>query len=666
MTFDKGIAIDPKELDATFKRFEQRLDKVLNKSGILGNINLEATLTAYQKQAENSAKLHHERMERIAREQTSWEKKHNMRVAASRQRQLNEMIMRTMSGGGAGAILGGAQVVGGAGISGGQKLGGRLKGMLGGTNAGKGLRYAMGDTGALDSAIMGGDSSAKDRDKQSKVAQFFTEHKFGKIFTKSMKAANKVGGGLQKNAAGIGAGLGIAGMIGGGLITKAIEASPIAQSMMKIMSTAFTLILRPIGDFFGGFLKPISIRLLKWGADNVGSGEGMFKMGKELAAHVIGFFSSPTDYLSAVISDALASMYNLGVDLISPILSTFGKTEEEIAAMKLETNGLHGYLEQYRTDLDGFGSMVTDASMMVTSSAAEDMAKLGDKILNELPDAIAESEKKTYTNQDYADIYGQSGKEGQQWVHENIDKESWWWKNIGSLSGQVDPIGGKADEPTIGEGAYVGDALKVEELTKESREILAHYEAYNAGLYDMTELNNAQLENYQTYIDTVTDEMATHQEILDAGKAYAKAQNETVYNQNDYNSLTDGQNTTLRTITDELLLINGEFERIRAEVEKIKIRAPRGMSPGGSGGGGMAGGGVIQEPIWGIGQSGRSYLFGETGAERVTPINGGGSGGDNVTINIKIDSIGSDVDLQKIKPIVERALRESHSRRGII
>lgn len=659
MTFEKGIAIDSKELDATFKRFEDRLDKVLNKSGILGNINLEATLTAYQKQAENSAKLHHERIQKIELEQVNWERKHQSRVAERQKRQLGEMIMRTMSGGGAGTVIGGAQLAGGAGISGGQKFGGQLKKMLGGTSVGKGLRFAMGDEDAIDKSPVTDDPKGKDR--SMRVAKAL-ENPLGKAFTKSLKAANKAGQGLQKHSAGIGAGLGIAGGLGAGLITKAIESSPIAQSMMKIMSTAFTLILRPIGDFFGGFLKPISIRLLKWGADNVGAGEGMFQMGKELAAHVIGFFSNPTEYLSNVVTDGLSQMYNLGVDLISPLLRTFGRSEEDIAAMKMEANGLHNYLEQYRTDLDGFGSMVTDASMAVTSSASEDMAKLGDKILNELPDAIAAAEEKIYTYQDYADIYKGGDKKGQQWVHENIDKEKWWWTEIGSKSGQVDPIGGAAEREIIGGDREGGDHLRVEELESTSREILAHYQAYNAGLYDMTELNNEQLANYETYVTSVNDVNASLDDIQKAGDEYLIAQGKTLYKQNHHHRLTDEQNTTLTTITDELGLINGEFERIRREVELIKIKAPSyGGLPTPN-----AGGGVIQEPIWGIGQSGRNYLFGETGAERVTPINGGGSGGDNITINIKIDSIAHDVDLQKIKPLVERALRESHSRRGII
>jgi len=77
----------------------------------------------------------------------------------------------------------------------------------------------------------------------------------------------------------------------------------------------------------------------------------------------------------------------------------------------------------------------------------------------------------------------------------------------------------------------------------------------------------------------------------------------------------------------------------------------------------MAEGGIISEPIFGIGRSGKSYLLGESGAERITPLKSS-EGGVNVVINIA--KMSNTVDLQQIKPIIERALRETHSRRGII
>ena len=77
-------------------------------------------------------------------------------------------------------------------------------------------------------------------------------------------------------------------------------------------------------------------------------------------------------------------------------------------------------------------------------------------------------------------------------------------------------------------------------------------------------------------------------------------------------------------------------------------------------------GGMINEPIWGIGASGREYTLGEAGPEMVTPMGKGSGGIGPVTINVNVDSINNDVDLEKIKPVIERALHEVHARRGII
>ena len=67
-----------------------------------------------------------------------------------------------------------------------------------------------------------------------------------------------------------------------------------------------------------------------------------------------------------------------------------------------------------------------------------------------------------------------------------------------------------------------------------------------------------------------------------------------------------------------------------------------------------------------MGASGTEYTFGEEGAEFITPKDEIGDGGIFANINIRIDRVTSDVDLEKIKPIVERALLEIHSRRGMI
>lgn len=70
-------------------------------------------------------------------------------------------------------------------------------------------------------------------------------------------------------------------------------------------------------------------------------------------------------------------------------------------------------------------------------------------------------------------------------------------------------------------------------------------------------------------------------------------------------------------------------------------------------------GGIINEPVVGVGKSGKGYLLGEAGAERVTPI--GGSGG-SVTINVYGDV--NDKAINEFERKVLEVLNKSNTRRG--
>jgi hypothetical protein len=70
---------------------------------------------------------------------------------------------------------------------------------------------------------------------------------------------------------------------------------------------------------------------------------------------------------------------------------------------------------------------------------------------------------------------------------------------------------------------------------------------------------------------------------------------------------------------------------------------------------GMANGGVINEPIWGVGKSGRRYMFGERGPETVTPGVGVLGGGISLTFNVAGDV--GDAQVRAIKGHVDDAFR---------
>ena len=72
---------------------------------------------------------------------------------------------------------------------------------------------------------------------------------------------NKFFAGQGKGAAlGMGAGAAAGGMMLGKAI---IDSSPMFQQMLKLLNFGVMMVLRPIGDFFGFFMRPILIALLQ-------------------------------------------------------------------------------------------------------------------------------------------------------------------------------------------------------------------------------------------------------------------------------------------------------------------------------------------------------------------------------------------------------------------
>ena len=117
------------------------------------------------------------------------------------------------------------------------------------------------------------------------------------LFKGLQKVWNKTAGALFKKTGGMGINklLGLGGAtILGALVGKMISSSPMLQAMFKIMNTSLTLILRPIGDFFGSFLRPMSIYFLKEVAIPFFKKSGDFmKIGEQWGMTALGFFINP-------------------------------------------------------------------------------------------------------------------------------------------------------------------------------------------------------------------------------------------------------------------------------------------------------------------------------------------------------------------------------------
>jgi len=101
-------------------------------------------------------------------------------------------------------------------------------------------------------------SKAEDRASDTYDDSKETQGRFKPLFEK----LSKLGDFLGKKAIPIGIGVGVAGIFMS-IIVKAFSASPLFAAMMKLMKFMVTLILMPIGTFFGALLRPILIMLLR-------------------------------------------------------------------------------------------------------------------------------------------------------------------------------------------------------------------------------------------------------------------------------------------------------------------------------------------------------------------------------------------------------------------
>jgi hypothetical protein len=172
-----------------------------------------------------------------------------------------------------------------------------------------------------------------------------------------------------------------------------------------------------------------------------------------------------------------------------------------------------------------------------------------------------------------------------------------------------------------------------------------------------SDANSKVIETYMTLAKMNQDtnisisEMTKHSEQIQR-LAYAEMNADT--------KLSEGYVKEMAYETEEMMkTIKEAFDRAKATLDAMKSSSKKSKS-------GKAGGGLINERIFGVGErTGNEYLFGEAGREFVVPESKSGGLG-NVTINVNVAKMSSDVDLQKLKPIIERAILEVHSRRGII
>jgi len=224
-------------------------------------------------------------------------------------------------------------------------------------------------------------------DKVSKRA----EGKFGNIL-------GKLGGGKGMKVAGaIGLGaLGLASIAKKGF-QALVEASPMLKQMMKMLNFGVMMILRPIGDFFGFFLRPIFVYLLRKFIIPFYQTylPIMQTLGTQLGEFVVGWFTWAASMLKLVgWEQKEAGAGGIPSDKIQEAqlkemerMKSEGASQTEIANRMLEGLTTGGYLTDPDPTMTKWGTQLdVVADAINTSNAA---VNVGNTSTQEALDAIS-------------------------------------------------------------------------------------------------------------------------------------------------------------------------------------------------------------------------------------------------------------------------------------
>jgi len=540
------------------------------------------------------------------------------------------------------------------------------------------------------------------------------------------------GGALGKAAGGIGAAGGLIGLAGGaaggllgGAIMKGLESSPMFQAISKIMSTAFNLILRPIGDFFSAVFKPISIVLMKWGAVNLRKWAESMNNGQNelmnaadtLGKGIIAFFDDPMATLGA-------AFQQLAEYMKAAIAPLFAQTYEAQQVFSQFVNTKYNEIDtRLNEELKTIGgSLATGAGVL---SGINDTAKRVEEKMT-VTDEVAEYMKNVIApNMSEEKKAGYAAFAGTAWAKSDIGQATGLFDEEGELLKEELGILGEnvieSNEQFIDQTQTVSDKFtkntkKLEQESRSQQQFLtkasnnAQYSAIalEEGFKEIQRRLKALIRAQIKARTTETKEGKADRDLVRTAQLMSQGaktldyerQLEKIKSGGRFMQATAGafgvgvedfqmmESLVRRYVGEDATKRDwNNAKKLTKELSKLKGMGSKGvdfltfsnkmkndigyegltLEQAGAkyyGLASFANGGVISEPVFGIGRSGRSYLLGENGAEKVSPMSG--SSNDSVVVNINIAKMSSDVDLNQIKPIVERALLETHARRGII
>ena len=586
--------------------------------------------------------------------------------------------------------------------------------------------------------------------------------------------------GVLKSPLGMIGGIGGAAMLG----KKLIDSSPMLQAMMKMLSTTFTLILRPIGDFVGGMLRPITMFMLKEIAIPMAKqGKGFMKFGEEIGNKILGFFLRPIESIKAAII--------LAINPFAKMFPGYNEKNDKDFQWAKNYNGVTDWKLQKMIDNSEEGSEKQETAKWLKQQ--QKLGTLSDNVINKSMELLGGNQGTMGLDGSQAFGISAGGLEATSQAEQSIDEFLGFIKQM-EASGQItsDEASQMAlwmkkakdagvtgarnaiDMAATFKGANTAIQAKLLTLYKLQMSMAAQAEAkggsgskFKADAADTQSINtslgspgtgtpvidnffgagndrntnsdpvpisrqlnladankklndrvNAQAIaaalnpsnglSYTTRVNKIWAEVKSGRMSQAEGQKMAEGLYRTMKGSAGNINLGTKGSSILRAYEEAKnngTLGTGKQDQFRTDYSRADAQGDeQGRKDAmnllgqegktwedyidGSHGQGtnkgltdvngdgkinaydsrlqkMANGGVINEPIFGIGRSGQKYSFGESGKEFVTPERKAGGTTFNV-ININVGNISRDADFEKLKPLIQRWILESNSRRGMI
>ena len=491
--------------------------------------------------------------------------------------------------------------------------------------AAQSVGYETGDEGKADAAAI-----SKQEKDVTKIGGDSSGGKMGKM----QKSMGKMGKFASKHAGGMLLGAGAGGLILG-VIIKALSVAPMFQAMMKLFKFAVTMILMPIGTFFGAILRPIMIGLIKTIAPQFkGWMKTAMKLGDQVGKFIMDFFTDPAKYLIG----AMGGIIPMLVGAFSfPDWSSWnpfddGKSQEEKDKEHKEYwDGVNKNLEDawlsIYTPLTEFGTLLWDFFSVTIPNTINTFAdgiwqgfkKIGKILLTPFLMFIGT------INTIFLWLLPDLFKGFWEWVETGFgDLQSAltdWLQPILDFFGFSDPSEDFKDADTSA-GKVKSFAESIEDWWKD---IFGHTEESEA---DSKDASNAMegitkvFDSAATWINNALSEISTYRYIDDEGNPQP---------------------------TDDAVTASGISPiniNARGRPSWISKTAANGFS------------GMVNSPTM--------FMAGEAGAEHVNISPHGNKSSGVPVVNINIARIDKNADFEQLKPAIQRWILEANSRRGMI